>query len=100
MNITAGVGVKLEKGNVHIDVVNGAKTKTSGWVPAYVASTDISGVAAAQLNPTAKLTVELECRLFGGLVDLTSGPFFPDSYLQRSSMLQRFLLTCMNRNHR
>jgi hypothetical protein len=54
---------------VHVDLHDELNTSTSGWVPTYSASTTISGVAEAQLNPTASLTVEIEISIFGGLID-------------------------------
>ena len=79
VNVTASVGVKLTDGNVHLDLVKREKSSTSGWVPAYVASTDISGVAVAQINPSISLGLELECKFMGGLIDLTSGMFVPSA---------------------
>lgn len=80
VNITAAVGVKLTDGNVHLDVLHSSKTTTSGWNPAYSASVDISGVAVAQIDPTASLKLELECKLFGGLVDLSSSMLFSPNF--------------------
>jgi hypothetical protein len=65
--------VGLADGNVHVDLLDESNTGTSGWVPTYSAHANISGVAEAQLNPTASLTVEIEISIFGGLIDLSTG---------------------------
>lgn len=71
--LTTEVQVGLADGNVHVDLLDESNTATSGWVPTYSASATISGVAEAQLNPAASLTVEIEISIFGGLVDLSTG---------------------------
>jgi hypothetical protein len=83
VNVSAAVGVSLLDGNIHLDLLNSAKTSMSGWKPVYFATADISGKAVAQINPTASLTVELEVKFFGGLLDLSSGKEYltPSIYL-------------------
>jgi hypothetical protein len=71
--LTTGVEVDLADGNVHVDLLHESNTNTSGWTPTYSANANISGVAEAQINPTAKLTVEIEISIFGGLIDLSTG---------------------------
>ncbi len=71
--LSTQVGVGLADGNVHVDLLDESNTSTSGWVPTYSASASITGSAEAQLNPTASLTVEIECKIFGGLIDLSTG---------------------------
>jgi hypothetical protein len=71
--LTTEVQVGLADGNVHVDLLDKSNTATSGWVPTYSASATISGVAEAQLNPSASLTVEIEISIFGGLIDLSTG---------------------------
>ncbi len=71
--LTTEVQVGLADGNVHVDLLDESNTGTSGWVPTYSAHANISGVAEAQLNPTASLTVEIEISIFGGLIDLSTG---------------------------
>lgn len=73
VTITTGLGIEIPDGNVHLDFLESDKTTTSGWMPTYSASADISGSARATLNPTAAVTVELAIELFGGLLDLSSG---------------------------
>jgi len=71
--LTTEVQVGLADGNVHVDLLDESNTTTSGWVPTYNASAAILGVAEAQLNPTASLTIEIEISIFGGLIDLSTG---------------------------
>ncbi|KAH8679955.1 hypothetical protein BGZ60DRAFT_428250 [Tricladium varicosporioides] len=73
VKLTTGLGIALADGNVHLDLLTGGKTTTSGWVPTYSASADISGQAVASIDPYASLTVEIAINFFGGLVDLSSG---------------------------
>lgn len=73
VNVSTEFGIDLADGNVHIDFLNSALTSTSGWIPTYEVSADISGQAVAKLNPSAELTVELAINFFGGLLDLSSG---------------------------
>jgi hypothetical protein len=85
VNLTATTGVTLSDGNVHLDVLDSSLSSTSGWNPTYSASARVSGQAAASINPTASLTVELEINFFGGLLDLSSGitakPGFENSFM-------------------
>jgi hypothetical protein len=71
--LTTEVQVGLADGNVHVDLLDKSNTATSGWMPTYNASANISGKAEAQLNPTASLTVEIAISIFGGLIDLSTG---------------------------
>ena len=72
VDITAGLGVALADGKVHINLLNDSSS-TSGWKPSYSASANISGQAVAQINPTAALTVEIAIEFFGGVLDLSTG---------------------------
>lgn len=87
--LTTEIQVGLPDGNVHVDLLDNSNTATSGWVPTYSASATISGVAEAQLNPTASLTVEIEISLFGGLIDLSTGltasPGFTNDFILTSA---------------
>ncbi|KAH7319241.1 hypothetical protein BKA65DRAFT_97374 [Rhexocercosporidium sp. MPI-PUGE-AT-0058] len=77
--------VALAKGNVHLDVLNSKKTGVSGWTPTYSASADINGQVQAYFNPSAILTVEIAAKVFGGLIDLSTGltarPGFDNSFV-------------------
>jgi hypothetical protein len=73
VTITAGVGIELADGNVHLDLLDESNTGTTGWTPTYTASTKTSGNVTAKFNPTAALTVEIAVNFFGGLIDLSTG---------------------------
>lgn len=73
VDLTTTFGITLPDGNIHLDALNNDKTSTSGWKPLYSTTANISGVAVAQINPSASLTIELMIDFFGGLVDLSSG---------------------------
>lgn len=73
VTLTTGVGIELTDGNVHLDLLAQDGTTTSGWVPTYSASANISGQAVATLNPVAAVTVDLSIVFFGGILDLSSG---------------------------
>jgi hypothetical protein len=71
--LTTSLGTELGDGNVHLDFLTEDETTTSGWIPTYSVSTNISGNASATLNPTAAVTIELAIIFFGGILDLSSG---------------------------
>jgi len=73
VDISTDFSLKLADGKVHLDLLNEAKTSTSGWTPSYSTSAKISGNAAVTFDPTAALTVEMAINFFGGLVDLSTG---------------------------
>jgi hypothetical protein len=73
VDVTAGVGIIISDGNVHLDALDKSKTTTSGWVPTYSAFANISGVAEASIDPYISLTVEIAVSVLGGLVDLSTG---------------------------
>jgi hypothetical protein len=74
VTLTTGITVGVEKGNIHLDLVNAAKTSASGWDnPSFTASANISEKAAIGVNPFIDVSVELSFDLLGGLLDLSSG---------------------------
>lgn len=73
VNVTAGAGIALADGNVHLDFVGGAKADTSGWEPVYHSFANISERAEVGANVTTNINVQLALKFLGGLVDLTSG---------------------------
>lgn len=73
VTITTSAGIALADGNIHLDLLDEDNTSTTGWVPTYTASAEISGNATAEFNPTAALTVEISILFFGGLIDLSTG---------------------------
>jgi len=85
VTITTELDIGLTDGNIHIDLLDESDTTTSGWVPTYSVSAEISGQASAEFNPTASLKVEIALVVFGGLIDLSTGltakPGFDNSFV-------------------
>ena len=73
VGLYAGVDISLPAGNVHVDFLDGSKTGTSGWEPEYNAYANITQAADVRLDVGADVTVQLQFKLLGGLVDLSSG---------------------------
>lgn len=73
VNVTAGAGISLPDGNVHLDLKGGASAATSGWQPQYTSFARISEKGEVQANVSASVTVQLALKFLGGLVDLSSG---------------------------
>ncbi|EPE02600.1 hypothetical protein F503_06576 [Ophiostoma piceae UAMH 11346] len=68
---TAKVGASITDGNVHIDVLNQGLTTTSGWVPEFTHSVNISENAHASIDPFVDVTVGIACKILDGLLDLS-----------------------------
>jgi hypothetical protein len=73
VDLYAGVDVSLPAGSVHVDFLDGFKTTTSGWEPEYNSFVNASQSADVSLEVGADLSVMLQFKLLGGLVDLSSG---------------------------
>jgi hypothetical protein len=73
VDLYAGVDISIPAGNVHVDFLDGDKTGTSGWEPLYDSFANISQAADVRLDVGADVTVMLQFKLLGGLVDLSSG---------------------------
>ncbi|KAF3356089.1 hypothetical protein VdG1_06540 [Verticillium dahliae VDG1] len=73
VGLHAGVDVNIPAGNVHVDLLDGSKSGTSGWEPQYNSYANISQAADVRLDVGADVTVQLAFKLLGGLVDLSSG---------------------------
>lgn len=73
VNVTAGAGISLPDGNVHLDLKDGASAATSGCQPRYTSFARISEKGEVQANVSASVTVQLALQFLGGLVDLSSG---------------------------
>jgi len=73
VGVTASVDVGIPKGNVHLDFLDSSKTTTSGWVPKYSATANITERARVGLDASLDLTLELAVELLAGLVDLSAG---------------------------
>ena len=73
VGVRTGLGVTLPDGNVHVDLLDGSRTRTSGWTPQYSSYANITEAADVRLGARADVTVQLAVKLLGGLVDLSSG---------------------------
>ncbi len=71
--VTAGLGVKIAAGNAHLDFLNSSRSSATGWEPTFTATANITEKAVASVDPFAEVTVELEFKLLGGLLDLSGG---------------------------
>lgn len=87
VDLYAGVDFSLPNGNVHLDMLDGFRTTTSGWEPQYDTFANASQHADVSLDVGADLSVILSFKLLGGLVDLSSGftasPGFENSFKLR-----------------
>lgn len=87
--ITAGVAgtvsgqftSSMPNGSIHLDVVSWDDSYTSGWETDHTANFNVSEDVSLTLKPYIDFTVEFACKLFDGLVDLSTGvkaePSFP-----------------------
>jgi hypothetical protein len=73
VDLSAGVAIALDDGNVHLDALDSGKITTSGWELTHTASANISAAAKAGIDPFVALTVEMEINLLSGAVDLSTG---------------------------
>jgi hypothetical protein len=73
VDLYVGADMALPAGNVHIDFLDGFRTTTSGWEPKYNTFANASQSADVSLDVGADLSVMLQFKLLGGLVDLSSG---------------------------
>jgi hypothetical protein len=71
--VTADLGVHIASGNTHLDFLNSSLSSATGWKPTYTVAANISEQIAASVDPFVDVTVELEFKLLGGLVDLSGG---------------------------
>ncbi|KAI6779861.1 uncharacterized protein J7T54_001949 [Emericellopsis cladophorae] len=89
VDLYAGVDFSLPTGNVHLDMLDGFKTTTSGWEPDFDTFANASQSADVALDVGADLSVMLSFKLLGGLVDLSSGftasPEFENSFHLRGA---------------
>lgn len=69
--VQAKVSTAITDGNVHIDVLNQGAVTTSGWVPTFAHSVNISENAHASIDPFVDVTVGIACKILGGLLDLS-----------------------------
>lgn len=71
--MTAGAGISIPDGNVHLDVLDSAKNSATGWVPQYTSYANVSESVEVGLNASTSVTVQLAVKVLGGLIDLSSG---------------------------
>ncbi|RSM14418.1 hypothetical protein CDV31_005434 [Fusarium ambrosium] len=71
--VTAGAGISIPDGNVHLDVLDSAKNSATGWVPQYTSYANVSESVEVGLNASTSVTVQLTVKVLGGLIDLSSG---------------------------
>lgn len=85
---TAGAGVigtqftsQMPNGSIHIDFVNWDDSYSAGWETDYNANFTLTEDVSLTVKPYIDFTVEFACKLFGGLIDLSTGvkaePAFP-----------------------
>ncbi|KAJ4210835.1 hypothetical protein NW759_013138 [Fusarium solani] len=73
VSVTAGAGISIPDGNVHLDVLDSAKNSATGWVPQYTSYANVSESVEVGLNASTSVTVQLAVKVLGGLIDLSSG---------------------------
>lgn len=71
--VTTELVADIQKGYVHVDLLDENLTTTSGWVPTYNTKVNVSAEVEAQVNPAVVLTVEIAINFFDGLLDLSTG---------------------------
>lgn len=71
----------MPNASVHLDVINWDSSTSAGWEKTHTANFNVSEELSLTLKPYIDFTVEFACKLFGGLVDLSTGvtaePSFP-----------------------
>jgi hypothetical protein len=73
VEVTSDLGIHLQNGNIHVDLLHGDHSSASGWTPTYSCHADVSEKVEVDINPSASVAVELAFTLLGGLIDLSSG---------------------------
>lgn len=79
--VNAEFASRMPNGTVHVDFVDWDASRSSGWQTDYDASFNVTEDVSVTLKPYVDFTVEFACKLFGGLLDLSTGvkaePAFP-----------------------
>lgn len=87
--VTAGVAgtvtgqftSQMPNGTVHVDMVDWDASYSAGWETDYSARFNLTEDLSLTLKPYIDFTVEFACKLFDGLIDLSTGikaePSFP-----------------------
>lgn len=81
VEVTTDLSAQIVGATAHVDLVNPSDSSSSGWVPTFTATANVTEKAEVELTPSMDVTAELEISLFGGLLDLSTGvkaePKFP-----------------------
>lgn len=84
LTISTNLTSTVENGAVHIDFLDASENSVTNWEPTYTATANISELANVTITPFVKVTLELECEILGGLLDLSTGvtvqPQFPVAF--------------------
>lgn len=71
----------MPNGTIHVDLTNWDDSYSTGWETDYSANFNVSEDVSLTLKPYIDFTVEFACKLFDGLIDLSTGikaePSFP-----------------------
>ncbi|KAH7007504.1 hypothetical protein EDB80DRAFT_842923 [Ilyonectria destructans] len=73
LNVTLDAAGGIESGKVHLDLLDSAKTATSGWTPSFKIASDIDALVSIQLNPFIELTLSVGIKAFSGILDISAG---------------------------
>lgn len=72
VDVVLDVGAGIDNGTIHLDFV-GDGTKAAGWEPTYHANLNLSEAATVGVAPFVAVTVGLDFKILGGLLDLSGG---------------------------
>ncbi|KAF5548232.1 hypothetical protein FMEXI_4796 [Fusarium mexicanum] len=86
VSVSAGAGITIPAGKIHLDLLDSTRNKASGWKPKYTSHANVSEHADTSLNATASVTVQLDFKLLGGLVDLSSGLTAKPKFINKFSI--------------
>lgn len=71
----------MPNGSIHIDVIDWDSSTSDGWETNYDANFNVTEDVSVTLKPYIDFTVQFACKLFDGLIDLSTGikaePSFP-----------------------
>lgn len=79
--VTAQLTSQMPNGTVHIDLVDWDQSTSAGWETGHDANFSLTEGVSLTVKPYVDFTVQFACKLFDGLVDLSTGvkaqPSFP-----------------------
>lgn len=73
VSVSADLQASIDDGNIHVDFRDSSASSATGWTPTFTASANITEKAEVSVDPFIDVTVELECKLLGDLLDLSVG---------------------------